>query len=59
MFGVSDVLLLYGELVSKSPYGNLIVMSTYYAAQFGLAMSSIDTHLVERTDSIDDKKKSK
>ncbi|RNA19917.1 lysoplasmalogenase TMEM86A [Brachionus plicatilis] len=39
LFGVSDVFLCYFMFAQKFEYGNIVVMSTYYYAQAGIALS--------------------
>jgi hypothetical protein len=43
LFVISDSALSFDLFVFKLPFSHPIVMSTYYAAQFGIALSMVDS----------------
>lgn len=44
-FAVSDFCVAYIQFVGKFPYDQLIIMTLYYAGQFGLTLSVLDASL--------------
>lgn len=47
MFCASDFLIAFNKFYTPIKYAQVYVMVTYYAAQFGLAMSTIDHEVVK------------
>lgn len=43
LFALSDFILGFNKFVSPTPYANMLIMVTYYAAQLGIALSVVDS----------------
>jgi uncharacterized membrane protein YhhN len=44
LFVISDSVLSFNLFIFTLPYSHQLVMSTYYAAQLGIALSMVDSH---------------
>ncbi|RXG72631.1 Lysoplasmalogenase-like protein TMEM86A, partial [Armadillidium vulgare] len=42
LFAISDTCIGFNEFYAKIPYSQVIIMTTYYAAQLGLSLSVVD-----------------
>lgn len=45
LFVVSDTVLAFDHFLAPIPYGQSIIMSTYYLAQLGISLSVVDSHV--------------
>jgi len=43
VFGVSDNLIAFNQFYKPLPYAQVLIMTTYYAAQLGIALSVVDS----------------
>lgn len=51
MFCISDFLIAFNKFYMPITHAQILVMVTYYAAQFGLAMSTIDHEVLMKSPS--------
>ena len=56
LFVFPDVVLAYNKFCSPVPGGRAIVMSTYYAAQCCIALSSVNHHSISKPPKLPAKK---